>query len=90
MTLDYAEAQIAEIVKQIRQNTPPSARCPLCGTKLWLEPVSSRAIERDGDETELRGVQFDEHWDVLSVGFDCPDCGRGVGHVSLEQRARKS
>ena len=84
----YTDAQVAEVVEQIRRNKPPSARCPVCDTTLSLEPVIWQLIEGDGDDTELRGIRFKDLWDVLHVGFDCPNCGRRVGHVSL--RAQRS
>ncbi len=89
MTQTYTDAQVAEVVEQVRRNKPPSARCPVCDRTLLLEPVIRRLIDRDGDDTELSGVRFKDHWDVLRVGFDCPNCG-GVGHVSLEQRGQRS
>ena len=88
MTLAYTDAQVAKVVEQIRQNKPPSACCPVCDTTLLLEPVICQLIDRDCDDTELRGVQLDDHWDLIRVAFDCPDCGRGVGHVSLERAPR--
>ncbi len=86
----FTDAQTAEIVKQIRRNKPPSARCPVCDTTLVLEPVVCQLVERDCDDPPLRGVRFDDHWDVFHVGFDCPNCGQGVGHVCLEQRGQRS
>ena len=88
MTLAYTDAQVAGVVEQIRRNEPPSARCPVCDATLLLEPVICQLIDRDCDDTELRGVELDDHWDLFRVAFDCPNCGRGVGHVSLERVPR--
>ncbi len=82
----YTDAQVSDVVGQIRRNKPPSACCPVCDTSLSLEPVIWRQIDRNGDDPEVRGVRFNDYWDVLRVGFSCQKCARGVGHVSLEQR----
>ena len=88
MTPTYTDAHIAGIVEQIQQSNPPSARCPVCDTTLLLEPVICQLIDRDCDDAELRGVRVDDQWDLFCVAFDCPTCGRGVGHVSLETATR--
>ena len=85
MTLPYTDAQVVEVVDQIRRNTPPSARCPVCQTTLLMEPVIWQQIDRNGDDPEVRGVRFNDYKDVLRVGFNCPKCARGVGHVSMER-----
>ena len=85
----YTDAQVAEVVEQIRRNKPPSACCPVCDTTLSLEPVIWQLIEGHGGwDSELRGVWFKDLWDVLRVRFECPNCERWVGHASL--RAQRS
>ena len=89
MTQTYTDAQVAEVVEQVRRTKPPSASCPACDTTLSLEPMIWRLIDRNGDDPDLLGIRFNDHWDVLRVEFDCPNCG-GVGHVSLEQQGQRS
>ena len=86
----YTEAQVSDVVGQIRRNKPPSAGCPVCDTTLLLEPMIQRLIDTDGDDPEVRGARLDDRWDLFRVRFDCPNCGRGAGPVSVERRAGRS
>ena len=51
MTLSYTDAEVAEVVEQIRRNKPPSACCPVCDTTLSLGRVISRLVDKDCDDT---------------------------------------
>ena len=54
----YTDAQISDVVGQIRRNKPPAACCPACDTTLLLDPVIRRLIDKDGDGAEVRGARL--------------------------------